>query len=463
MYRKSLRGDRHGVAGAVATMFVLLIILLFISIYAASYVPVYARNQENSHMQQLYEQFSSYQLQNYNMESGGWPYPVTTTMNLGTPGIAPFAQPTSGSLVYSSSAFSASISYKLGVPVSLPSCQHDYYENLNSSNRPTHMESYFTESSTFTGPTVTTTNPNHYGVPAGSVACYVVNSSYINSTDFDIFLGSTTSHLNNFTLIVSVYGNHNAIDFFGYGDNLTIWYISYGAYNQMFDNSNNFCGFEFSGHNDIGYVQDYGRGDVAPFGWPHFQASQQYYSIGGSLAATVYNQYYTPQTLVYQGGAVILSQHNSSIMQNGPEFSAVNSSSTGADISLNLISLIGSDFTLSGNGPVSLTNSYFSGTNTTVGQYQGMNRVNVLNLTISSSYASAWASYFASKLTGLQNVTANPLVALVGNGCYDASGFHVPWGAYALTVSGSTLHLSLFNIANLNLGIGELQTTAGQG
>ncbi len=462
MYRKSLPGDRQGVAGAVATMFILLIVLMFITIYISGFVPVYARSQEYNHMQQLNEQFSAYQLQNYNLVSGNWPYPVTTTMNLGTAGIAPFSSPTTGSLTYSSSSFTATLTYQLGLPLSQPSCQHDFYDNMTGTqSNPTHAESYFIQSTSgFSGPTLTLKNPNSYYVPQHSTACLVINSSYINSSDFDVFLGTNFNHLNNFTLIVTVNGHNNNIDFLGYGNNLTVWYISYGAYNNMFDFVGNSCGFQFTGHNDKGYVQNYGKGDAAPFGWPYFTSITQYATVGGSLAASVNNQYYTPQTLVYQGGAVILSQHRASIVQSGPQLSALNSSSTGATVALNLISLLGQNFTLSGNGPVSLTNTYFSGSNLSVGQYKGINRINVLNLSIQTSYASAWAKYFTTALSKLQNVTSNPLVAFVGNGCYDVTGTHVTWGAYSISVTGDTLNLSIYNIANLDIGIGYLQTTA---
>ena len=473
MYRKSLPGDRQGVAGAVATMFILLIVLMFITIYISGFVPVYARSQEYNHMQQLNEQFSAYQLQNYNLESGNWPYPVTTTMNLGTAGIAPFSSPTTGSLTYSSSSFIATLTYQLGLPLSLPSCQHDFYENLTgttSGSGPgggaigihatfyTDTNNSYYVSASGSGPGGNT-NPVYYAAE-GSTVCYKINSSYVTSDDFDVFLGGNGGPaISNLTLIVYLYGSHNIIDFTGDGNNITIWYISYGSDNQVFDQQNP-CGFGFTGHNDKGYIQDYGSGDTAPFGWPQFLTIPQYSTVIGSLSASVYNQYYTPQTLVYQGGAVILSQHRASIVQSGPQLSALNSSSTGATVALNLISLLGQNFTLSGNGPVSLTNTYFSGSNLSVGQYKGINRINVLNLSIQTSYASAWAKYFTTALSKLQNVTSNPLVAFVGNGCYDVTGTHVTWGAYSISVTGDTLNLSIYNIANLDIGIGYLQTTA---
>ncbi len=463
MYRKGMHGDKRGVAGAVATMFVLLVVLAFINIYITGFVPAAMRTQEYNHMQQLTGEFSVFQQQNYNLESGGWPYPVTSTMVLGSSGDAPFASPTNGVMGFSTSSFSMSLSYALGLPLSLPSCQHVYYDNLTATqSSPTHAETYFIQSTTgFSGPTVTKGNPTSYYVPQHSTACLVINSSYINSSDFDIFLGTGfSSQLDNFTLIVTVNGHNNNIDFFGYGNNLTIWYISYGAYNNMFDFVGNSCGFQFTGHNDKGYVQNYGKGDAAPFGWPYFESIPQYDSLSGTLSASVSNQFYVPQTIVYQGGAVIVSQNGASVMQSGPEFSAVNGSGSGASISLNMISLLGQNFTEAGTGSVALTTSYFSSNSISVGQYNGLNRINALNLTIHSAYASAWAKYFAFTLSNLQNVTSNPSVAYVGNGCTDLSTTPVTWGAYSLTVTGDTLQLSIYNIASLALETGAIQASA---
>ncbi|MBX8643690.1 MAG: hypothetical protein KIY12_03050, partial [Thermoplasmata archaeon] len=72
---KRISGNREGVAGAIATIFILLIVISFINLYLVGYVPVYMKSQEYSHMQELYGQFSSLQIQSYNLESGKWHYP----------------------------------------------------------------------------------------------------------------------------------------------------------------------------------------------------------------------------------------------------------------------------------------------------------------------------------------------------------------------------------------------------
>lgn len=470
MHGKRLNGDRHGVAGAVATMFVLLIVLAFINLYITGYVPSYENGQEYSHMQQLYSEYSSLQMKNYNLESGKWPYPVTTTLTLGTPGSAPFASPTSGSMSFSTTSFSALLSYQLALPQSVPAYQHVFYESYSG----TSTSSAISINATFladtnnsyyalnTGPIADSGGSAYapvYFVPQNSSVRYVVNSSYVLNDDFDISVGSLGGAvLNNFTLTVILNGNNNGMDFTGFGNNVAIWYLSYGANNRLSDASNP-CGFSFIGNGDSAYVQNYGQGDTAPFGWPQFKTVTEYDPVTGSVSTRVNNQFYTPQTVAYEGGAIILAQSGGAIVQSGPQLSGANSSSTGATVSMNLVSLLGQNGSASGSGPVSVTDTYFSNRNVTVGQFVGLNMIDELTLTIHSAYAAAWAAYLSQALASLQNVTSDPQVALVGSGCTDPPVTPVTWGAYALTVSGGTLVLSIYNIANLLLDVGYLQAS----
>jgi len=486
---KKLYADRKGVAGAIATMFILLIVLSFINLYMIGYVPVYMKTQEYNHMQQLYGEFSALQIQNYNLESGKWLYPMTTTMVLGTPGSAPFASPTSGNIVFNQNTFSLNLSYRLGIPLAMPEPNLVFFEiatgkaqsgpggpggggigiHLQFLQSPNNTAFMINNNNEYQKNTTIWSPGNWVGyVPRNTVALVYINGSYINQDDLDYFIGNvgpggpginsgTSGQLNNFTLITEVYGSHNIMDYVAYGNNVNIWYISYGKDNTFADQSNP-CGFTFYGSNDHGYVQEYGNGDIAPYGWPQFTTVNEYNSIGGSVSAEVNNQYFTPQTVVYQGGAVLIDQAGGAYVQDGPQFIARNISTTGAAIQINLISLLGKNFTVSGNGPVSLTNSYFSSRNLSAIQYNGLNRINVFNITIHSGFASAWAQYFAKALSGLQNVTKDPQIALVGNGCVDMSTPPVTWGAYSITVNGELLQLSIFNVATLSLQIGYLQT-----
>ncbi len=290
---KHIAGNREGVAGAVATIFILLIVLSFINIYIGAYVPSYMRTQEYNHMQDVYQQFSTFQLQNYNLESGHWQYPLATTFVMGSQGEAPFASPTNGQIMFSHSSFSVSI-------------------KLNYS------------------------------------------------------LNSTTP-------------------------------------------------------------------------------IRQYNSAGGSLSLSVQNRYFTPQTVTYQGGAVIVTQDGISFISSGPQFKALYSGSgktATSTVTLNLISLIGNNFSLSGSGPASLSTSYFSNRSVYLTPPSGT----TLNLTINtqSPMALAWVKYLSFSLSQFNNVT--------GSGSYKS-------GTYSLTVVNNTVYLTIYKISSLLLRLGVLQTS----
>lgn len=282
---RRIAGNREGVAGAVATIFILLIVLSFINIYIGAYVPSTMRTQEYNHMQEVYQEFSSFQLQNYNLESGHWKYPLTTTIVMGSSGSAPFASPTNGQISFSRSSFSVlvSLNYSLNSPTS---------ENI-----------------------------------------------------------------------------------------------------------------------------------------------RQHISAGGSLSLSVQNRYFTPQTVIYEGGAVIVNQTGVSLISEGPLFKVVNSSSQGMIVSFNLISLLGNNFSASGSGPASLSTSYFSNSSTLLRERSNM------TIQIHTQFPEVWKSYFSSALSGIPKITTPP-------GKMDG---------YSIRVNGSTVVLTMYNIALLHLQVGTLQ------
>ena len=295
---KHIAGNRDGVAGAVATIFILLIVLSFINIYIGAYVPSYMRTQEYNHMQDVYQQFSTFQLQNYNLESGHWQYPLATTFVMGAQGEAPFATPTNGQIMFSHSSFSVSI-------------------KLN----------------------------------------YSLNSA----------------------------------------TNIT-----------------------------------------------------QYDSAGGSLSLSVQNRYFTPQTVTYQGGAVIVTQNGVSFISSGPQFKALYSGGTTktATVALNMISLLGNNFSLSGSGPASLSTSYFSNRSVYLTPPNGT----TLNVTINTQLpmALAWEKYLSSSLSQFRNVTG-------------LGSLYQKAGAYSLTLNlkGNTayLNITIYKITSLHLRLGVMQTS----
>ncbi|MDH2905158.1 MAG: hypothetical protein PXX82_02230 [Methanomassiliicoccales archaeon] len=461
---KHIAGNREGVAGAVATIFILLIVLSFINIYIGAYVPSYMRTQEYNHMQEVYQEFSSFQLQNYVQQSGHWPYPLPTTFVMGSSGEAPFTSPTTGTLSFQPGGFNASISYSVGLPQYLPQCQYDIYNNTSGTvANGIQLSITFIPNTTGNGISLWKGKIHDGGsvwnVSAGSVICLYINGSYVNSDRYNIYLGwgnsSNLRPLNDFNLITYVQGNHDNVRFYGLGNNLTAWYISYGSNNRLGDNSYP-CGFNFYGNNDIGYVQNYGANDKAPLGWPHFLSVHQSMALSGLLSLYVQNRYYSQGTVTYEGGSILLNQGGQIAVIKNPQFSLRNSS-TGAILSMDMTSLRGTGFSVSGSGSANLLSTYFSNQSQKYLQYRGLNLINNISLSVTSPEISGWLQMLAPYLAHLQNVTSNPSVADIGSGCN--LNTYVTWGAYSMTVSGNTLHLTIFNIASLILVTGTMSIT----
>jgi type II secretory pathway pseudopilin PulG len=465
--RKHIAGNREGVAGAVATIFVLLIVLSFINIFIGSYVPSYMSTQEYSHMQEAYQEFSNYQLQAYTLQSGAWHYPMPSTIQLGSNGYAPFASPTPGTLAFQPGGFNASISYSVGVPQYLPNCGFDMYNNTSgtATGSPGSIQLTITFLPNTAGNNTVYTSGNTYRsgpiwyVPNNSVLCYYINGSYINKdTGFRFYLGINSTnpkqYLNNFTLITYVYGSHNRVWFSGLGNNLSIWYISYGNNNSLGKGYHQYeCGFRFIGNNDKGYAQNYGTNDIAPPGWPHFISVHQSMSLSGLLSLYVQNRYYTPQTVTYEGGSIILNQSGQVTVLKNPQFSLENTSA-GVSLSMDLMSLNGNPFSASGSGSANLLSTYFSNQSFKVFQYKGMNLINNISISITSPEISGWMQMLNPYLVHLKNVTSDISVANLGNGCNSPNPYVL--GAYSLTVHGDTLNLMIFNIASLIFQTGTL-------
>ncbi len=450
---KRIAGNREGVAGAVATIFILLIVLSFINIYIGAYVPSTMRTQEYNHMQAVYQEFSSFQLQNYVQQSGHWRYPLPTTFVLGSSGEAPFTSPTTGTLSFQPTGFNATISYNAGIPEYKPQCSYDIYNNTSgTSSGGIQLSITFIPNTTGNGVSLGS-GGNVWNVPSNSVICLYINGSFINP--YNIYLGTNANPLNNFTLITYVYGSNDNVVVSGLGNNQAAWYISYGSNNKLGDSTYP-CGFSFNGTNDRGYAQDYGTGDKAPPGWPHFLSVHQSLGVSGLLSLSVQNRYYSQGTVTYEGGSILLKQAEGTAVIKNPQFSLQNSSS-GVRLSMDFTSLLGSPFSVSGSGSSNLLSTYFANQSQDYVQYNGLNLIDNISLSITSPEISGWLQMLAPYLSHLQNVSSDPSVASTGSGCN--LNVYVTWGAYDLTVSGNTLNLTIFNIASLNLRTGTLSVS----
>ena len=104
-----LKWDDEGVASTVGTIMALLVFLTFMSMIVNSYVPVWMKDSESSHMNVAYGQFGSMKqgidtqiLYAHFAEVAGEPFTATTTFSpitLGVDGIPIFSAPSLGELI----------------------------------------------------------------------------------------------------------------------------------------------------------------------------------------------------------------------------------------------------------------------------------------------------------------------------------------------------------------------------
>lgn len=123
--RKFLKKDREGVASVVGTIMALLVFLTFMSLFIGTYVPIWMKDNERSHMSQVMGQFGDLKgkvdnliaytatVQMYqSIVVGNVISTHTTTMyqsfELGAPGVPIFASQTAGALIFTPKGLSDS-------------------------------------------------------------------------------------------------------------------------------------------------------------------------------------------------------------------------------------------------------------------------------------------------------------------------------------------------------------------
>jgi hypothetical protein len=117
----------------------------------------------------------------------------------------------------------------------------------------------------------------------------------------------------------------------------------------------------------------------------------------GSIAMEAPNRYYVSQILTYENDAIILKQGDGIVMKSIPQFS-VRQEGSSYRVSFTQVTLYGANKSYSGTGTTGIHTSLRYTNSTTY-----TNLTSDINITISSTYASAWAAYFNDYLpkTGL--------------------------------------------------------------
>jgi hypothetical protein len=127
-------------------------------------------------------------------------------------------------------------------------------------------------------------------------------------------------------------------------------------------------------------------------------------SSSGSIAMEAPNRYYVQQILTYENDAIILKQGDGVVMKSIPQFS-VRQEGSQFRASFTQVSLYGVNKSFSGSGTTGVHTSLIY-SNTT--SYSGL--TSNVTITITSTYASAWAAFFNEYLPTTGVTTAQYLV-----------------------------------------------------
>ncbi len=118
----------------------------------------------------------------------------------------------------------------------------------------------------------------------------------------------------------------------------------------------------------------------------------------GTISLYCPNRYFTPQTLAYEGGAVILSQGSNSIMRAPPHFTISNKSGV-FNVSVVLMNLIGSNAIYIGTGTTGVS-SHLAYADSWM--YDKIDN-NTIWFHVNSSYSRAWFEFFKETLKKATN------------------------------------------------------------
>ncbi|WP_209683111.1 DUF7289 family protein [Methanohalophilus levihalophilus] len=112
----------------------------------------------------------------------------------------------------------------------------------------------------------------------------------------------------------------------------------------------------------------------------------------GSVIYTSNNNYYVDQVLVYENGALIVSQKNRSIMKQSPPVYINNVFGNDYSVNVNSISLVGDTRSVSSSG----TQDVRFDSRSSVWKFNNNEPLTNVTISINSSYPSSWAEYFNS-------------------------------------------------------------------
>jgi len=153
-------------------------------------------------------------------------------------------------------------------------------------------------------------------------------------------------------------------------------------------------------------------------GKPYWLGNQTGTVTGGTIEFVGPNRYFVQQSVIYENGAIILSQNDGEVVLAGISIKITPSGDSGYMVMITFTSLIGSDKTIGGFGTKSITTAVDYASRTTVNNSDPM----PLTLSIFTKHGVAWSEYYNDTLrnSGIdvtdinQGRVSNPVPEIAG-------------------------------------------------
>ncbi len=156
---------------------------------------------------------------------------------------------------------------------------------------------------------------------------------------------------------------------------------------------------------------DYGNMDIS---FTDSKGSPKQFTSTGNLSLEVLNRYFEQQSIIYEGGAIILEQSQKSVIRADPAITIDKLEGGNYSVRITLVDIIGEDLSVGGTDSVGVTTELWSSTRR---NFRGIDN---FNLSIRSLYPHAWKSWLINE-TGIKSVdgSGNLLNIDLGNDVYE--------------------------------------------
>lgn len=220
--------NEEGVAATVGTILSLMVFLTFLGMFTNQYVPIWMKDNENNHMNQVIGQMSalksSIDMQIISAQSNVANAPIYSPIQLQANGVPIFASPTIGSLSFTSAKISTGANASLSYNYTAGSGSSVVHQLLNN------------ETGAQTGGSIEFYGPNRYFVAQSVI--YENGAIILNQSNGEVVLAGisikiTPSGTNNMVLLTytSLVGDDKTVG--GFGTKSITTAVDYAAYTKV--------------------------------------------------------------------------------------------------------------------------------------------------------------------------------------------------------------------------------------